>query len=114
MIPEKIPEINQLVENRKLYKMLVEQLNKDFVLAGVDYFTFSKELKIDELIKSLSIVIEKLFKGRYDSYLNFVYRVDVAEKEMLKVDSTSDSFFEDLAKVILKRELQKVWFRSKF
>lgn len=114
MLPKKIPEIYKAAEDKELYKMLIQQLNKDFILAGTDYISFSQTLGLDELIYSLSDVIEKLFKGRYDSYLNFIYRVDVAEKEMLKADIASETFFKDLAKVILKRELQKVWFRSKF
>lgn len=114
MLPDYIPEIDKVAEDKKLYNMLIQQLNKDFLLAGTDYISFSEKLNLNELIISLSNVIEKLFKGRYDSYLNFVYRVDVLEKEMLKVYLASETFFEDVSKVILKREFQKVWFRSKF
>lgn len=114
MLPRKTFNIEQIEKDTKLYKLLIKQLNKDFVLAGVDYFSFSEGLNLNELIKSLSEIIEKLFKGRYDSYLNFVYRVDIQEKELLKVDSESETFFNDLAVIIVKREFQKVWFRNKF
>lgn len=111
---KKVPKINQLKEDDELYKALVQQLNKDLVLAGVDYYSFSEKIRINELITALTNTIERLFKGRYDSYLNFIYRVDVAEKEMLLIDTESRTFFNDITKVVLKRELQKVWFRSKF
>lgn len=110
---KKTPKISQLAKDEKLIKMLVEQINKDLALAGVDD-RYETKIKIEDLIKSLSLLIEKLFNGRYDSYLSLIYRVDVSEKEMIKINSRSKLIYEDLAKVILKRELQKVWFRSKF
>ena len=114
MLPKKLPEFQEIAKDEKLYKLLVQQVNKDFVLAGVDYISFPEELALNDLINSLSSVIERLFTGRYDSYLNFIYRVDVSEKEMLKINSESETFYTDLAKIILKREFQKVWFRSRF
>ncbi|PHR73582.1 MAG: hypothetical protein COA67_02305 [Lutibacter sp.] len=101
--------LSEIPENH-LYIKLIEQLNKDFQMTGID-----KEFSLDTTPKLLIIQLQgsihKLISSNYSEYLNLMYRIDVSENQLKKID-VSD--FEQVVYLILKREWQKVWIRSKF
>ncbi|SDX70419.1 hypothetical protein SAMN05444411_10885 [Lutibacter oricola] len=104
--------VNAIIKE-DLYLKLIAQLNKDFYLANID-FSFSEENNVEPFIVKLQEKISNLFYNNYDSYLNLIYRIDVSEKEMLRVNGNSETFITQITLLILKREAQKVWFKSKF
>ena len=106
-------DIVNAVSNENLFENLINQINKDFHLANIDV-SFNIENPVELLLEKLQLEISNLFYNSYDSYLNLVYRVDVSEKEMVKIECDSDIFIEQITFLILKREAQKVWFKSKF
>jgi hypothetical protein len=101
-------------EKEALYLKLVEQINKDFILAneGIDFpMSISpKELKIQ-----LHEKIYRLIQYKFAEYLNLLYIIDVSEDQIKKLDGSDLVVLaENVAFLILKREWQKVWFRNKY
>lgn len=105
-----IVEANKL----KLYKKLIVQLNKDLLFANVDL-----ELNEDTLPTSLKLVLQDtvfhLIQHKFSDYLNLLYQVDVSENKVRLLE-TEDvvKLSEDITFLILQREWQKVWYKSKY
>ncbi len=114
MLPVRnVTELLDLVKGEKLYTHLIQQLNKDFLLTNLDT-KFDLESTPAHLIKSLQSVLLHLITNQYDDYLNLLYRIDVAEKDLLKIKGEQvTTIIEQISFVILKRVYQKVWFRNK-
>lgn len=104
-----VAEANQL----QLYKKIVEQLNKDLLLANIDL-----EFDGETLPASLKLVLQDtvfdLIQNKFSDYLNLLYQVDVSESKIRALNG-EDIFklSEDVTFLILQREWQKVWYRSK-
>lgn len=105
-----IEEANQL----DLYRKLILQLNKDFLLANID-LDFHEEVLPTSLKLLLHETVYRLIQEKFTEYLNLLYIIDVSEKEVkaLNGDDTL-KLSEDVAFLILKREWQKVWFKNKY
>lgn len=97
------------IPSNQLYLKLIEQLNKDFQTAGIEDF-FSLEITPKQLINKLQNSIIRLIHSNYSEYLNLMYRIDVSENQLKQIDVSE---IEQIAYLILKREWQKVWIRSK-
>jgi DNA-binding Lrp family transcriptional regulator len=101
------------IEVENLYKKLIEQLNKDFRLSNLEA-QFNLTIAPNELLIALKRILERLITNKYDDYLNFLYRIDVSEKELLTIKSGKlEEIIDELTYLILKREYQKVWFKNK-
>lgn len=105
-----IEEANQL----DLYRKLIFQLNKDFLLANVD-LGFHEAVLPSSLKLLLHETVYKLIQEKFTEYLNLLYIIDVSEDQVkaLNGDDTL-KLSEDVAFLILKREWQKVWFKHKY
>ncbi|MDO5979297.1 hypothetical protein [Flavivirga spongiicola] len=105
-----IEEANQL----DLYKKLILQLNKDFLLANID-LDFHEEVLPSSLKLLLHETVYNLIQEKFTEYLNLLYIIDVPEKQV-KALSGDDvlKLSEDVSFLILKREWQKVWFRNNY
>ena len=103
-----IVEANHL----NLYKKLVCQLNKDFLLANID-LDFHEDILPSSLKLLLHEAIYNLIQEKFADYLNLLYIVDVPEKSIksLRGDDTV-KLAEEVSFLILRREWQKVWFRN--
>lgn len=107
---ELIEEANTL----KLYKKLILQLNKDFLLANID-LDFDEDILPSSLKFILHETIYKLIQGKFADYLNLLYIIDVPENQVKKLDGSDTlKLAEDVSFLILKREWQKVWFRNHY
>ncbi|MDO5972519.1 hypothetical protein Q4Q35_22180 [Flavivirga aquimarina] len=105
-----IEEANQL----DLYKKLILQLNKDFLLANVD-LGFHEEVLPSSLKLLLHETVYKLIQEKFTEYLNLLYIIDVPEKQVKALHGDDLlKLSEEVSFLILKREWQKVWFRNKF
>jgi len=101
---------NSKVEN--LYLNLVAQINKDFQLSNL-YFSFEENISPTQLKEDFTTIISNLITNKYDDYLNFVYRVDVSESELLKIkEKDLPEIVDQIVFLVLKREFQKVWFKQ--
>ena len=106
-------ELLQKIEVENLYLNLIQQLNKDFQLANLDA-CFEQQINPVQLKEALSEILLKLVTNQYDDYLNFLYRVDVSEKELLAIKSNNiHALIDQITFLVLKREYQKVWFKSR-
>jgi hypothetical protein len=97
-----------------LYKKLIFQLNKDFLLANLDL-----DLHEDILPTSLKLILHemvyKLIQEKFTEYLNLLYIIDVSEQRVKALDGDDVlKLSEDVALLILQREWQKVWFKNKY
>ena len=107
-------ELLNKIELESLYSKVILQLNKDFQLANLNESLDDKILPV-ELIETLSAMLLKLISNSYDDYLNFLYRVDVSEKELLKIQGKElPAIINQVTFVVLKRECQKVWLKKNF
>jgi len=105
-----IEEANQL----DLYRKLILQLNKDFLLANID-LDFHEEVLPTSLKLILHDTVYKLIQEKFTEYLNLLYIIDVPEKQVKALDGDDTlKLSEDVAFLILKREWQKVWFRKHY
>lgn len=108
---------DQLIEEANkldLYNKLVDQLNKDFLLANID-LEFNQNILPSSLKFLLHETIYQLIQEKFTKYLNLLYIVDVSEKTVKSLDGDDLlKLSEDVAFLILKREWQKVWFRHKY
>ena len=105
-----ITEANQL----NLYKKLLLQLNKDFLLANI-FFDFKAEISPSNLKLLLHETVYKLIQENFSEYLNLLYIVDVSEEQVKALDSSDAlKLSEAVSFLILKRVWQKVWFRNTY
>lgn len=103
-----INEANQL----NLYKKLIEQLNKDFLLANIN-IDFHEEVLPTSLKLILQETIYNLIQNKFTEYLNLLYIIDVSEKQIKQLDGEDILLLsEQVSFLILKREWQKVWYRN--
>jgi len=72
-----IEEANQL----DLYKKLILQINKDFLLANID-LDFHEDVLPSSLKLMLHETVYKLIQEKFTEYLNLLYIIDVSEKQV--------------------------------
>lgn len=110
-----LPAVSKLLEKsleENLYSKIIQQLNKDFLLANISHH-FSEKITPSELKRTLAEVLHKMVINNYDDYLNLIYRIDISEKDLAKIKGQSINLIVDeITYLILKREYQKVWFRN--
>lgn len=101
-------------QNLKLYKKLVQQLNKDFLLANVD-LGFDPTISPEELKHNLHETVYHLIQEKFAEYLNLLYIIDVSESRIKALDGNDIlKLSENVTFLILQREWQKVWYKYNF
>lgn len=101
-------------EREDLYQKLIDQLNKDFNLAN-EAIDIPDDTSAENLKAILHEKIYRLIQYKFAEYLNLLYIIDVSEEEVKKLDGSDISILSgQVAFLILKREWQKVWFRSRY
>ncbi|MFD1294827.1 hypothetical protein ACFQ5N_13370 [Lutibacter holmesii] len=107
-------ELFNALTTENLYVNLIQQLNKDFQMSNLDIL-FEETIEPITLQNTLNKVLLDLMRTKYDDYLNLLYRVDISEKELLKVKSDNlEAAIHQVTFLILKRESQKVWLKKNF
>jgi len=105
--------LSNQIQGEGLLKKLVQQINKDSNLSGID-FNLNEDFALTTIANELNELITDLIKNDFGSYLNFLYRIDVSETDLIKIQETE---LTDLSKkvtiLILKKEWQKIWFKNK-
>ncbi len=107
-------QLLETVQQENALVKVIEQLNKDMYMAALD-IEFPTDISPASLVDNLQVHVELLLYKQYDDYLNFMYRVDVQEADLLKLNGLlPKDLIKEITFLILKREWQKVYFRSKF
>ena len=93
---------------------LIRQINKDCELSNLNFYIKESE-ELELIIEALQKLILNLLEQNYEGYLRLIYRIDLAEKELLLIQKEAfEERIQRLAFSILKREYQKVWFRFRY
>ncbi len=101
------------ISSDKLYPKLIEQLNKDFRLAGI-FEELPLTIKPKQLHAHLSEVICQIMTHHFSDYLNLLYRVDISEVQIKKLKGLDvEQMSNQVALLILQRECQKVLIRNR-
>ncbi len=113
-LPKTFENLIEQATELDLYKKLIFQLNKDFLLANID-LDFHEDVLPSSLKLMLHETVYKLIQEKFTEYLNLLYIIDVPEKQVKALDGEDTlKLSEDVTFLILKREWQKVWFRKKY
>jgi len=113
-IPATFDDLIKEAHQLNLYKKLIEQLNKDFLLANISV-DFHEEILPTSLKLVLQETIYKLIQNKFTDYLNLLYIIDVSEKQIRQIDGEDTLLLsEQVSFLILKREWQKVWYRNMY
>ncbi len=113
-LPTTFDDLIEKATNYDLYVKLVEQLNKDFLLANID-LEFDNDLLPVDLKRILHHAVFKLIQENFADYLNLLYIVDVSENKVKQIDGSDISILsEHITFLILQREWQKVWFKNQY
>lgn len=108
------PQLLLQVSKENLYPKLIAQLNKDFSLSGLEE-VFYLESNPEELLNYLNRIINDLIRNQFSDYLNLLYRVDVSEAQLKKIENTDvEQMSNQVSFLILKRECQKILIRNRF
>lgn len=112
--PATADQLLQTAQNEQLYQALINQLQKDFILAN-------QQVKIPEncspkqLKEQLHEIIFKLLSYKFAEYLNLLYIIDVPESEVKHLDGTDRvKLSEQITFLVLRRSWQKVWFKNNY
>ena len=89
---------------------VIAQLNKDLTLSGIEY-EFDINSEKNKFIITLLNWIEATLSENENIIFNFLYRVDVDQKLIYSHDGWPQ---ENLLKLILNRELQKVVLKRQY
>ena len=89
---------------------VITQLNKDLRLSGIEY-EFDINSEKNKFIITLLNWIEATLSENKNILFNFLYRVDVDQQLIYSNDGLPQ---ENLLKLILSRELQKVVLKRQF
>ena len=112
-LPESISEVASLFNQEEFVLKTIDQIKKD--LSGLEAgevnfnINFDQEV-LNQLTYQLMSVIQKMESRNIQQ---FIYRVDLKESQFLNAVSKEDEF-QELAYLIIRREAQKVYLRSKF
>ena len=97
----------------ELFKNIIKQLNKDFLLSGID-IELSLDYNPQNLIHFLSKEIEELLFNNSQKLYQFFYVLDISESKIKDLDKLAPSIFlSSLIELILERIFQKVYTKHK-
>ena len=83
----KLPIINNTIalinniESELLYGKLANQLQKDFLLIGLEY-QFSECKDPQDLLDFLTEIVAMLLQKNFNDFLNLLYRIDISEEKI--------------------------------
>lgn len=105
--------------HEKLYEKLVDQLEKDFVLANIHIdlgpAAMQETIVPANLKSTLHEKVYYLIMERFSDYLNLLYIIDVPEKEVKEIQAVDAvEIAGQVSFLILKRAWQKVWLRAQY
>ncbi|MBO6607777.1 hypothetical protein [Psychroserpens sp.] len=113
-LPATYDALVEAAEQLALYEKLIEQINKDFLLANID-LDFDSNILPSSLKYLLHEVVYNLIQEKFAEYLNLLYIVDVSEAKIKALDGSDTlKLSEQVTFLILQREWQKVWFKQHF
>ena len=110
-----LAKVNDSIEENSFLNETVEQLEKDFLMVGVNFDVPKPVLSYSSLFNFTLHLVDSLNEKDSQKILNLLYRIDLSE-EIVKdeMQQTDLSFTKMISEMIVKRELYKVIIRKKF
>ena len=96
---------------------MATHLTEALVLANKDFNLDIPETEVstaEDFQLILTKLIRHLLDNDFESLLNGLYRIDVSEEKVKQAMSSSGDTAEEIALLIIERELQKVETRRKY
>jgi len=111
-LPDSFEKLVDSAQEQKLYKRIIQQLNKDLSTAAVELY-FQESLTPEALKQELQQLVKHLMQFEFDRYLNLLYIVDVSELRIRRLPSKEiNQLSGAVTFLILQREWQKVSIRQ--
>ena len=108
-----LEKVNDFIEENSFLNETVEQLEKDFLMEGVNFDVSKPVLNYSSLFNFTLHLIDALNEKDSQKILNLLYRIDLSEEFVqVQMKETEYSFTEMLSELIVKRELYKVVLRK--
>ncbi|QQU02999.1 hypothetical protein [Myroides odoratus] len=103
---------NQLKEQDNLFELLVQQVERDFRMSVDEDLAFPVSTPL-ELVQQIQEVLEAIASRAPAKLSMLLYRIDVAEKDIRALEEGDVfNYFQQMTYLIVKREFQKVYFRT--
>lgn len=98
----------------EIVRQTAEQVIKDLQVIGIEIrFSGNEFTAYEELRAQLHPVLRDLHKADSTAFHALLYRIDLPEKEFLRLTKGS-LFYEELTDAVLRREFKKVLIRKYF
>jgi len=109
-----LEKVNDFIKENSFLNETVEQLEKDFLMIGVNFDVPKPILNYSSLFNFTFNLVDALNEKDSQKILNLLYRIDLSE-EIVKTEmqKTDFNFSKMLSEMIVKRELYKVIIRKK-
>ena len=108
-----LEKVNDSIEENPFLNETVEQLEKDFLMVGVNFDVPKPVLSYFSLFNFTLHLVDALNEKDSQKILNLLYRIDLSEEFVqVQMKETEYSFTEMLSELIVKRELYKVILRK--
>lgn len=96
---------------------MANHLEQALVLANKDFnleIPSSEVVTAEDFQQILTKLIRHLLDNDFERLLNGLYRIDVSEEKVKVAMATTDDVAENIALLIIEREMQKVATREKY
>ncbi len=104
--------VSEIYKNNHYIKV-IEQLQKDFNLCGLD-IELDEFIVPEDLIKVIYHQIHHLLATNFEGYLQLIYRIDIKEQKVVIQGETIEQIAQKSTYQILQREYQKVKLKEKY
>ena len=100
---------------KKVFSEALQLIQKDLDLVSHEINTLNSP-GIEELKRYLESAISELLDKDFNKLLNALYRMDVSEQKATEIlhKSPQEQMAQELAAIIIERQLQKVETRRKY
>ncbi len=88
----------------------IELVNKDFALS----LPVREVNDLDDMERKLTALVQYLLDHDFERLLNGLYRIDVSEEKVKAVMAAGDQVAQNIARLIVEREMAKVQTRAKY
>jgi hypothetical protein len=102
-------DLERFRTDRQILGETAQQVQKDFTTCGLDIGLGDEEvLPYEVLLGRVRQQVEQSLRGTPDAFHQLLYRVDIPEKNYVRLQHASADFVTDLSKLIPEREFMKV------
>jgi len=107
--------INTQIKTNNYLKETVKQLEKDFLMCGINFDIAKSVSDYKGLFTSIYNLVKTINEKTPKRLINLLYKIDLPEEKVRdEMQKTELSFTEMLSELIVKQEIYKVILRKRF